>query len=66
VIRRYVVCQLAAAVVLTGLAGCGGGGEMEGMPQDTTYRVPVMPESMKPGNFKKGPDPKAAPPPEAK
>ena len=46
--RRFVVCQLASfAVVLCGLAGCGGGGEMEGMPTDTTYRAPVMPDAMK-------------------
>ena len=32
-IRRFVVCQLALAVVVCGLAGCGGGGEMEGMPR---------------------------------
>ena len=57
VIRRFVGCQLGLAVVVCGLAGCGGGGDMEGMPQDTkTHVVPVMPDSMKGANFKKTPE----------
>jgi hypothetical protein len=63
VIRRFVGCQLGLAVVVCGLAGCGGG-DMEGMPQDTaTHVVPVMPDAMKGANFKKTPEaaPKAAP-----
>jgi hypothetical protein len=62
---RFVGCQVVLAAVVFGLAGCGGGGEMEGMPQDTTYRAPVMPDSMKGANFQKTPAPvgKAAPAP---
>jgi hypothetical protein len=52
---RFVGCQIVLAAMVFGLTGCGGGGEMEGMPSDTTPKVLVMPDSMKGANFNRTP-----------
>jgi hypothetical protein len=60
---RFVGRLLVLAAVVIGFAGCDGGGDLaEGQPQNTEYRVPVMPESMKGANMRPKVIPKAGTP----
>jgi len=46
--KRSLLCQVAAAALVFGVMGCGGGSGIEsGIPQDTTYKPVAIPDSMK-------------------